>query len=205
MSFKENFKKFIYRFVNVFYRVEVIGADKEPDCGVLLCSNHISNLDPVLLVTSLKTQPMFMAKKELFKIPVISSFIKLFGAFPVERGSVDLTAMKKAISLLENGNTVGIFPQGTRYPGKNPKDTSVKRGVGMIVSRSCTDILPVAIITKNNKCKVFRKKFIVIGDVIKYDSLGICDKSKDEFDRISSVIFAHICDLYEKYSYLAEK
>lgn len=204
MSSKKGFKNLFFKFIRKIFRVEIVNAEKEPSGGLLLCSNHISNLDPVLIVSSFKNPVSFMAKRELFKIPVVSSVIKLFGAFPVDRGSVDLTAMKKAISLLENGNTVGMFPQGTRFPGKNPKDTSVKSGAGMIITRSQVDILPVAVITKKNKFRPFRKIYIVIGEVIKYESLNNTDKSREEFDRISSVIFEKICNLYNEYSYLAE-
>ncbi len=199
-----SFKNGLFRFITKVLRVTVVNPEKEPPAGVLLCSNHISNLDPVLIVTSLKNETKFMAKKELFKVPIVSSIIKLFGAFPVERGSVDLSAMKKAISLLEDGNTVGMFPQGTRYSGQNPRNTKIKSGAGMIVTRAHIDILPVAIITRNNKSKFFRKKFIVMGDLIKYESLNNNDKSRDEFDRISTVIFEKICDLHDEYSYLAE-
>ncbi len=197
-----SFKSFIFKCLKCFFRVEVINPEKEPTTGVLLCSNHISNFDPVMIVTSLKNETSFMAKKELFKIPIVGSVIKLFGAFPVERGSVDLNAMKKAISLLDEGNTVGMFPQGTRYPGKNPRDTKVKSGAGMIVTRAHIDILPIAIIAKNNKSRIFGKKFIVIGDIIKYETLNNTDKSREEFDRISAFIFEKICALHDKYSYL---
>ena len=198
------FKEFLFKSIIKIFHVEVIHPEKEPSPGVLLCANHISNLDPVLIVCSLKNETKFMAKKELFKIPIVSSVIKMFGAFPVDRGNVDLNAMKKAITLLEDGNTVGMFPQGTRRPGLDPRNTKVKSGAGMIVTRSHTDILPVAIITKNNKCRLFNKKYIVLGDLIKYTDLNNVEKSREEFDRISAVIFGKICDLYDEYSYLVE-
>ena len=198
------FKEFLFKSIIKIFRVEVINPEKEPSPGVLLCANHISNLDPVLIVCSLKNETKFMAKKELFKIPIVSSVIKMFGAFPVDRGNVDLNAMKKAITLLEDGNTVGMFPQGTRRPGLDPRNTKVKSGAGMIVTRSHTDILPVAIITKNNKCRLFNKKYIALGDIIKYTDLNNVEKSREEFDRISAVIFGKICDLYDEYSYLVE-
>lgn len=202
MNNKKSFKYYLFKFINLIFRVKVINAEKEPECGYLLCANHISNLDPVIIVSSFKNKVSFMAKKELFKVPFISSVIKIFGAFPVDRGSVDLGAMKKAISLLEEKNTVGMFPQGTRCKGHDLRKTSVKRGAGMIVHRAMCDILPVAIITKDNKCRLFGKKYVVIGDIIKYESLKCTEKSKEEFERISGVVFEKICDLYDEYSYL---
>ena len=202
MNFKKGFKHYFFRLINIIFRVKVINPEKEPSGGYLLCANHVSNLDPVVIVTSFKDKVSFMAKKELFKVPVIRSVIKMFGAFPVDRGSVDLGAMKKAISLLEEKNTVGMFPQGTRFKGYELRKTSVKRGAGMIVHRSFCDILPVAIITKDNNCRLFGKKYVVIGDIIKYESLNCTEKSKEEFERISGIIFDKICDLYDEYSYL---
>ena len=199
-----SFKKGLFRLIIKLFRVQIINPEKEPDCGVLMCSNHISNLDPVLIISAFKNPVSFMAKKELFKIPLVGSIIRLFGAFPVDRGAVDLSAMKKAISILEMGKCIGMFPQGTRYKGCNPRTTKVKSGAGMIVTRSHIDILPVAIIVKNNKCSIFRKKYIVLGDVIKYESLNNSEKSREEFDRISSLIFENICDLYDKYLYLVD-
>lgn len=198
------FKSFLFNLVNKICRVEVINGDKEPAPGVLLCANHISNLDPVLIVTALKYETKFMAKKELFKIPLVSSVIKMFGAFPIDRGNVDLNAMKKAIALLDEGNTVGMFPQGTRHSGVDPRSTPVKNGVGMLITRAQTDILPVAIITKNNKSRLFGKKYIVIGDLIKYTDLNIAEKSREEFNRLSAVVFDKICELHDQYSYLAD-
>ncbi|MBR5308840.1 MAG: 1-acyl-sn-glycerol-3-phosphate acyltransferase [Clostridia bacterium] len=199
-----SFKKFIFKSLRTLFRAELVNADKEPSGGVLVCSNHLSLVDPIVIVSSFKNPVCFMAKKELFKIPLVGSIIKLFGAFPVDRGNVDLNAMKKAISLLEDGNMVGMFPQGTRYAGVKPRETDVKSGAGMIVVRAHIDVLPVAVITKNNKFGLFKKNYVVIGDVIKYESFNNPEKTREEFNRISAEIFDKICDLHEKYSYLAE-
>lgn len=204
MSNNMGFKQRLYNFVKRITRVEIVNPEKEPEYGVLLCSNHISLLDPISITVSMKRPPKFMAKKELFKIPIVSSVIKLFGAFPVDRGNADITAMKKAITLLDDGCSVGLFPQGTRCAGINPEDTKAKKGIGMLIIRSHCDILPVAIISKRNKCSLFRKKYIVIGDVIKYDSLGITDKSREEFERVSSFVFEKICDLHKSYRHYVD-
>lgn len=199
-----SFKNFLFKSIRKLFRVELINADKEPSHGVLVCANHISNIDPVVIVSSFKNPVCFMAKKELFKIPLVGSVIKLFGAFPVDRGNVDLNAMKKAISLLEEGSMVGMFPQGTRHPGVDPKETAVKSGAGMIVVRSHIDVLPVAVITRNNKFGLFKKTYVVIGDIIKYESFNNTEKSREEFNRISALIFDKICELHKEYSYLAD-
>lgn len=184
------------------FRVKIVNPEKEPIEGVLVCSNHMSLLDPVIICASMKNQICFMAKKELFKIPLLNFLIKAFGAFPVNRGSVDLTAMKTAIKLLSEKKFVGIFPQGTRLRGKSLRDTEVKSGAGMILSRAESDVLPVAIITKNNKFSFGKRIYVVLGDVIKFDELGFKERNRDEFESVSRIIFEKICDLYDEYSYL---
>ena len=135
----------------------------------------------------------------------LGSLIKSFGAFPVNRGSVDLTAMKTAIKLLTENRFVGMFPQGTRRTGQTPRGTEIKNGAGMIVSRAESDVLPVAIITKKNKFLLGRRIYVVFGDVIKYDEFTFVDRNREEFENASKLIFDRVCDLYDKYSYLVGK
>lgn len=204
MTFYTFCKKLLTNTILKLWRVEIINPEKEPTCGALVCANHISNIDPVVICASLNHQIRFMAKKELFSIPILSSILKAFGAFPVNRGSVDMTAMKTALNLLEKKNYVGMFPQGTRYSGIDPRDSDVKGGVGMILSRVETDVLPVAIITKNNRFKLGRKVYVVLGDVIKYNEIDIKEKKREEFDRLSRLVFDRICILHDEYAYLKE-
>lgn len=196
-------KKALQTTILKLYSIEVINPEKEPSGGVLVCPNHISNIDPVVICASFKKQVCFMAKKELFKIPFLNLLLPKLGAFPVNRGGADLNAIKSAIKLLGEDNLVGMFPQGTRVPGVHPRESEVKNGVGMLVARSSVDVLPVAIITKNNKFSFGRKVFIVLGDVIRFDEFSIGEKTKEEFSRVSSIVFDRICALYDEYSYLA--
>lgn len=80
---------------------------------VVLCSNHISNLDPPLVGITTTRQVYFMAKEELFRIPVLSGLIHRFGAFPVKRGAGDLKSLKTAIQLLKKTEkSWGFFRRG---------------------------------------------------------------------------------------------
>lgn len=196
------FKRILFKTVVKMFRIKLVNPECESESPVLMCSNHVSLLDPVAIVTTMKHEIKFMAKKELFKIPFVSWFVKVFGAFPVNRGSVDINAMKTAIGLLKEESYVGMFPQGKRYKGKNPRDTKPKSGVGMLASRAECDIQPIAIIMKDNKFCLFRRVYVVLGEVIKYESLGISSKNREDFDKATEIIFNEICSLCEKYSYL---
>lgn len=181
------------------YHVKIVNPEKQPESGVLLCCNHISNLDPVVLCAAMTKQVSFMAKRELFTIPLFGTFLRALGMFPVNRGGVDVKAIKKALTLLENGAVVGVFPQGARCPGVDPRNTEVKSGVGMILSRSDADVLPVAIVTEGNKFRRGQTIYVVFGDRIPHAEVETVGKSRASFERTASIVFDRICDLYDRY------
>lgn len=189
-------RKLLKNFFIGLFRVEVKGAEKIPAEGALLvCPNHISNWDPVILGAVMDRQVRFMAKSSLFKIPLVNLLIKTLGAFPVHRGAADPTALKTAIGHLKNGDAVGVFPQGTRYIGVEPKTSEVKNGVGMIAYRSKADVLPVSIKTKNYRMVPFRKVYITVGDVIPNEDLKIEKGTQTEYTEASEYVFGKILEL----------
>ena len=125
-------------------RIQVEGLENIPtEKGCILASNHRSNLDPFVLNTVSPRPIFFMAKQELFRIPLFGWFIKKAGAIPVKRNKRDIGALKKAVNLLNEGYCIGIFPEGTRAkPGEFRKPQS---GVGLIVSKTDSPIIPIRI------------------------------------------------------------
>lgn len=181
------------------YRLRVIGRENEPETGsYLVCCNHISAVDPILITAALKRQVYFMGKKELFKIPFLSWLIRSLGAFPVDRRGADVSAVKHSIALLQEGRCVGMFPQGTRQAGKDPKTTPVRNGAAMIACRADTMILPVFIYRKDHTPGLFRKTTIAIGKPIPFSSFGYDPEAKGEYNRIAEEIFARVCELGEE-------
>lgn len=181
--------------IKLIFRIRVINPENEPDeGGYLVCSNHISAADAVMLCYAFKkNQAMLMAKKELFKIPVLAQLIKLLGAFPVDRSGGDVSAIKKAIAMIKEGKCVGMFPQGHRYPGKDPRTTPLKKGAGLIVSRAECGVVPIYILRKNNKPRLFRKTYIIIGEKISNEEL----MTEGDYEAITRKIFDVICTLGE--------
>lgn len=185
----------IFRF---FYRIHVVGSENEPETGTyLVCANHISAVDPIMLTIALHRQVCFMGKKELFKIPGLAQLIRALGAFPVDRKSGDVSAVKHSIQLLKSGKNVGLFPQGTRHPGEDPRTTTVRNGAAMIAYRAEASVLPMYIHRKNNTPKLFRKTVVVIGKPIPFSEFGYDPEQKGEYNRISREIFDRICALGE--------
>jgi 1-acyl-sn-glycerol-3-phosphate acyltransferase len=106
----------------------------------ILASNHISNLDPVLLGICSVRRLEFMAKIELFK-GFMGFFLPKLGAFPIKRGESDFGALREALKRLKNGKVVLIFVEGTRRIGNEP--TKAQAGVGFLAMKSGVPIVPV--------------------------------------------------------------
>ena len=177
--------KFIYTklkwAVKLFYRLKFVGTENEPQEGALLvCSNHISAADPFLVSAATRNQISYMAKKELFGVPIVGSILRSAGSFPVDRKASDVSAIKKAIAILKAGGRVGIFPQGTRRPGESPRDT-------------------VFVHRKNNTPRLFRKTTVIIGKPIKFSELGYDPEKSGEYTRIAELIFDEVCKLGEEF------
>ena len=187
---------YIGPIVRCCMRLHVYGAEKEKTEGPLIvCANHTAMLDVFSLTLTFKRQLRYLAKKELFKIPLLSQLISALGAFSVDRGANDVGAIKKTLSLLSDGEAVGMFPQGTRYRGIDPAETPVKSGVGMMVYRSHADVQPVFIRVKNYKYRFLRRKDVIIGDPIRYEEFGFTNGGKEEYERAAKLVFDRILAL----------
>lgn len=130
--------------LRLYFRGRVYGAENVPKAGKLLVvANHASDFDPPLLSAAVRRPVSYMAKEELFKVPVLSQAIKLYGAYPVKRGSADRSAIREALKQLEMGWAVGIFLEGTRTAdGRIPNP---KIGAAMIAAKAQAKLLPVSI------------------------------------------------------------
>ena len=102
-------------FCKTVGRLETHGVAHIPRAGgVLLISNHVSFLDPVIIGSAANREIHFMARSTAFDIPGLGKLISVYNAYPVNRGAPDLGALRKTISLLQAGNVVLMFPEGTR-------------------------------------------------------------------------------------------
>lgn len=187
--------------VGFLFNIKVVNKDREPDDGgYVVCANHVSATDPIALCYAFrKNQVHFMAKKELFKVPLLSQLIKVMGAFPVDRGGNDVGAVKNAIALVNDKKSMGIFPQGHRYPGEDPRNTKTKNGVALIATKTNADIIPCYIWRKKNKFKLFRRTYVIIGERIPFESLNYDPDANGEYMRITNIAFDKICALGEKF------
>lgn len=199
MGFYSGIYKVFAAPVRWLYRVRVTDGEKMPQSGgCIVCSNHTSLRDVLVLAASMHRQPRYMAKKELFRIPVLAQLIRALGAFPVDRGGADVGALKKAMAMINSGEAVTIFPQGTRYPGVDPRTTEPKSGVGMIAYHTKAPVVPVYIKTKKRHVLPFHRTEIICGDPILFDELGFESGGRGEYARASGIIFGKICELSDE-------
>jgi len=150
--------------------------------GVIIMSNHISAFDPPLLAAIFSRPVRFMAKKELFENPIIRFVLFLADAFPVDRSKNDITAVKKALSVIKDQEVLGLFPEGTRRP--EGKLGSPKSGSVMLAIKSGVPILPVGI--KNIKTK--GRITINIGNAFTLDQFAKKRLTKEERKKASQLI-----------------
>jgi len=149
------------------YRIEVIGKENIPsEGGMLLCANHISNLDPLIVGITTKRPVHFMAKEELFSVPVLGKIVSNVNAFPVKRGMSDREALRKGLAILKEGKVLGLFPEGTR--SKTGEMGKGLAGAGFFALRSDAYVVPCAII---GPYKAFNKLRVVYGKPIDMDSV----------------------------------
>lgn len=145
MSFYKIAAGFLRGLFRLLYSVKTEGFENLPkEEGFLLVSNHKSNLDPPFLASFMPFDLTFMAKEELFKVPVLGWFIKNVGAFPIKRGSGDITAIKSALKLLSDKKNILIFPEGTRSK-EDGRVLEGKQGAALIAYKAKTMVVPVGI------------------------------------------------------------
>lgn len=112
--------------------------------AVLVVANHLHNADPALISVAFPRPIHFMAKKEAFQVPILPKLLRMAGAFPVDRGKADRSAIRRALLVLEQGVAVGMFPEGTRSPSRSLQRAHA--GAGLIAVTAGVPIIPIAII-----------------------------------------------------------
>lgn len=144
-----NLIKLIARvYFKTFYDFKVEGLNNIPKTGALIIAgNHLSNADPPAIgsFAGLVRDSRFVAKKELFSVPGLGWFFRRSGYIPVDRARTigDFGALKEVVHALEQGQSVVMFPEGTR--SKTGKPQKPKSGIGFLVYKTGAPVLPVKV------------------------------------------------------------
>ncbi|SDB91429.1 1-acyl-sn-glycerol-3-phosphate acyltransferase [Pelagirhabdus alkalitolerans] len=192
MSFYHIAKNVVWYISKPLFRMEVIGAENIPKSGpVIICSNHISNFDPPMVGGSAPRVVHFLAKEELFEKKWLKPILTNVNAFPIKRGMSDRNALRKALGLLKEGKTLGLFPEGTR--SKSMELGKGLSGVGFFALRSEATVVPCAII---GPYKIGRKLKIVYGKPVNMKQLR---EDKVSAKEATDHIMENIRKIIEKY------
>ncbi|GAB3052743.1 lysophospholipid acyltransferase family protein [Virgibacillus ainsalahensis] len=158
------------------YRIKIIGKENVPKNGpVIICSNHISNLDPPVVGITSPRDIYFMAKGELFEKRFLGKLLLGIHAFPVKRGLSDRNALRKGLEILKNNETLGLFPEGTR--SKTGELGQPLAGAGFFALRSKAVIIPCAII---GSYKVGKRLTVIYGKPMDIESYRTSKASAKE-------------------------
>ena len=156
------YKRLYYFLIVVlfpFYQFDAVGRENIPEGAAVLCANHSSNFDPVMisLAAGKDIHIRYMAKIELFKIPILSSIIRALGSFPVDRGNKDVKAIKTALKILKADDKIGIFPEGTRV--KTAGGKTAKNGAIRLADQMNVPVVPVYLPRKKRPFRKIRVEF----------------------------------------------
>ena len=192
----------IYKIIMPY---RVVGRENLPPSGrVIICCNHLSMKDPILLTAvSGKRQIHYMSKAELFKNKLLGFFLRALGAFPVNRGKGDTQAINTAAQLLEQEQVLGIFLEGTR--SKTGELLQPKSGTAVLAHSGKAPILPVCITGQGrNFPRLFHRVVISCGELITPEELGIAEASAAEYRRASRYVMQKIAELRERDRHLLQ-
>ena len=192
------FYRFIYFLIRIIatplFRIRVHGIENIPkDEKYIICANHKSFLDPIFVALAINRQVHFIAKKELFEIPILKSILKKLNAIPAQRDGKDLSVLRDSIKIIKKGKILGIFPEGTRV--KEIKRENIKDGAGYIALKSKTDILTIEIISSY---KPFFKTNLYIKNLVRIENFKEY-KSKDAMEKIMDETYEK---MYENHKFL---
>ena len=181
--------KFLVHLVcRIFFFVRVEGKENIPKEGAaILAANHTSFWDAPIILMATKRPMRIMGKAELFEHKLLAPFLRMGGAFPVHRGTTDITAIKTALRTLKDGGLFTIFPTGTRV--KAGENADAKAGVALIASKSGAPVIPIALV---NGYRLFHRVTIRIGAPLYVKAENGTKPSGDELKICADAILQRI-------------
>lgn len=194
-------------FLRLIYRVEIINEKNayiKPKEGLIICCNHSSSLDPIIICAYFPRPIYFISKIELFRNKFLRSIMSFFNAFPIHRELSGKNVFKKSIEILNAGNVFGIFPEGTR--SLSGEIGEIKKGIGLISYLANAPILPIAIFNSKKipedvhvkKKYLFLKIKIIYGELINTREIIAKYPQKEAVEIISIIVSNNIKELYDK-------
>lgn len=181
---------FLYRLVlciswygfRIFYRHKIYGLEHYVTTSAIIAPNHTSYFDPPIIAISWPSEVHFLARKSLFRPFLFGRFIRALNSHPVQGDVADISVFKTILKLLEDGKQVVLFPEGGRSDGKLG---AIKPGIGMLLQRSESQIIPTFIYGANKIWerdrklpRLWGKTACVFGSAMKWSSFAHLEKKE---------------------------
>jgi 1-acyl-sn-glycerol-3-phosphate acyltransferase len=184
-------------YFKFFHRLEVIGADNIPSKGpFILASNHQSYFDPPALGCKLPRNLHYFARDTLFFWP-LGFLIRNLNSIPVNRSQLDIATLKRVLNVLQQGDPLLVFPEGTRSP--DGKIHSGKKGIGLLLAKSQSDVLPARITGGNEVLgkgmlipRIGRKLVVSYGPIIRFEELDPGKSDPLRYETIANRVLEEI-------------
>lgn len=177
-------------FLKCVFRIRINGADNIPsEGGCMICANHISAWDPVVLICCMPRRISFVSKEEMKSVPVIGWLLSKMDVVFIKRGSGDLGAIKACLKGLDDGKAIGIFPTGTRE--RILPDAKPKSGATLIAAKSGTKVVPVGI---DATYKMFSKINITVSEPMDFSEYKGVKLTQDVLESKTNEIYDKIIE-----------
>lgn len=178
-------------FYKIAYRIETHGEENVPTDGAfIICGNHVDFVKVPVIVLFTPRKVNFIAKSELFENPILRWIGNLFDVIPVKRGKQDVDSMKRSLKVLNNGEGLGLFPEGTRHGVE--KGVKVKNGAAFMALRTGKPIVPVGV-------KVEKHKIILnYGTPLDYSQYQSRTPEKETLEKVTNEMMETIIQLTNK-------
>lgn len=193
MSFYDFAKILVGGALRTVWRLRVEGAERVPASGPLIvAANHVSYFDPPALGVAMPRPIHYMAKTELFNMPILSTILPWLNAFPVDRSRGDVSAIKRSVEVLRSGAAVGIFPEGTR---NTTGLVQPQVGIALLASLSQAPVLP-AYISGTAQAGALAQIEVAFGEP--FDVAGGRKATREDLAKWTDEIMARVFALREK-------
>ncbi len=185
-------REFLRPFLKFFFRYKVENKENIPKAPYIACANHVALRDACCVACCLPGPMRFMAKSDLKKNRLVGAVLKFVKVIFVSRSQADLGSIRQCVETVKDGINLGIFPQGTRVREKAQPEQA-QEGIAMICSLTKVPVLPVALIYKSLRPRLFSRCRVVIGKPI------YPEEYKEAGDRAaqSRYIFGKVCELVD--------
>ncbi len=191
-------------FFHCYFRGSVHHVEHVPRHGAfILASNHASFLDPTMVGQALRQEICFLARKSLFRNPIVGAILRSWKAIPVDRDEADVAGVRSILHALKDGDAVMLFPEGTRTRDGNLQPA--RPGVGFLVAKANVPVVPARIwgsfeaMGRGRKWPRPRKLHVTFGPPLRFDATGLKREDKQAaYQKISEDIMAAIAKLEPK-------